>query len=488
MKRSTITAVLVSLIALPSLASVAFAGGFEFPANGTEALGRGGAFTAKADSPLALEYNLGGLARQRGTKLLFDSNLVFNTYEFTRAGTYPDSPSDVPYGGMPFPKVSNTGGVFYAPFIGLTTDFNKFDRWTFAFGVFGPSSVGNRTYGTVQKTAIGDVPSPQRYDIVTANLLIAYPTFAASVRATKWLDIGVAVHLVVAIFDLGNSSFSDLGTSLCKTQESAVCDSATRIQTSGFTATAALGAMLHPHKSIDIGVNVRGPVKVDTSGTVNATPPQAATIPLNQERAEFHSQLPWIVRAGVRYKIVGADNFEHGDVELDGTYEAWSQAEGDGSKINIPNLGPFSDINPTITHNYRDTFSARLGGAYNVRLPAGVLSLRLGGFFDSAATRYKDTRMDFDTMAKYGGTAGAGYSVRGITFNLGYAFIYEPDRNVTNGDIQSINGVSGGMTTSAGPTPVVNNGLYHAQNQIVSVGLIIAWDQLLKKRKTKDWD
>jgi long-subunit fatty acid transport protein len=308
------------------------------------------------------------------------------------------------------------------------------------------------------------------------------------VRATKWLDIGVALHLAVAIFDLGNSSFSDLGPNLCKSLEAAVCDSATRIQTHGFTATASLGAMIHPHRSIDIGINVRGPVKIDTDGTVDATPPQAATIPLNQEKASFHSRMPWVVRAGVRYKFVGADKFEHGDIELDGTYEAWNEAEGDGSKINIPNLGPFSDINPTITHNYRDTFSARLGGAYNIRLPSGVLSLRLGAYFDSSATKYKDTRMDFDTMAKYAGTAGVGYSVRGISLNVAYAYIYEPDRNVTNGDIQSINGVSGGNTTSSGPTPVVNNGLYHAQNQIVSVGLIIAWDQLLKKRKTHDWD
>src|SRR5205814_3919354 len=100
--------------------------------------------------------NLAGLAKQRGTKLLFDSNLVFNTFDFTRAGTYPDDPKDAPYGGMPFPKVS-ASGLFYAPFIGLTTDFNKFDRWTFAFALFGPSSVGNRVYGAVQKTAVGDV-------------------------------------------------------------------------------------------------------------------------------------------------------------------------------------------------------------------------------------------------------------------------------------------------------------------------------------------
>ena len=92
-------------------------------------------------------------------------------------------------------------------------------------------------------------------------------------------------------------------------------------------------------------------------------------------------------------------------------------------------------------------------------------------------------------MAKYGGTAGLGYSVRGVTLNMAYAYIYEPDRNVTNGDIQSINGVANGTTmTQSGQTPVVNNGLYHARNMVMSFGLQIAWDELLRRRKTVDWN
>ncbi len=483
-------ALLVAIVAAPSLA---WAGGFEFPDNGTEALGRGAAFTAKADSPLAIEYNVGGLAKQRGTRLLFDSNLVFNTYQFTRAGTFPDSPSDVPYGGMPYPQVQNIGGLFYAPFIGVTTDLNMFDRWTFAVGVFGPSSVGNRTYGTIVHTPTGDVPAPSRYDVVTANLIVAYPTLAAAFRATKWLDVGLALHLVVGIFDLSNVAFTDLGigpTSNCHTLESAACDSSTRIRTNAFTATAALGAMFHPTRTIDIGLNVRGPADINSSGTVDGTPPPVQpNVMLPQDHAEFHSHLPWVVRVGGRYKFMGADKFEHGDVELDGTYEAWGAAEGHGAQVNNPNLGPFSDITPLIVHHYRDTFRARLGGAYNVRLPAGVLSVRAGTFFDSSATHYKDTRLDFDTMAKWAGTVGAGYSVRGVTLNLAYAFIWEPDRNVQNGDIQSINGpANGGTMTGVGPTPVVNDGLYHAQTQILSIGLQIAWDELLRRRKTVDWE
>jgi len=132
-------------VCLPAIAS---AGGLEFPANGTEALGRGGAFTAKADDGTAFEYNVAGFARQRGTRLMLDLNLVFSTLEFQRAGVYPDDPKNpaTPWGGQPFPKVRDTGGVFAAPFFGLSTDFGALDRWTFAVGVYGPSSVGNRTY------------------------------------------------------------------------------------------------------------------------------------------------------------------------------------------------------------------------------------------------------------------------------------------------------------------------------------------------------
>ena len=117
-----------------------------------------------------------------------------------------------------------------------------------------------------------------------------------------------------------------------------------------------------------------------------------------------------------------------------------------------------------------------------------MLALRLGGFYDSAATDLKDQRVDFDTAERYGATAGLGYSVRGVSLNVGYAYMYEPDRNVTNGDIQSINGVANGSTmTTNGPTPVINNGLYHAQNMILSFGLQIAWEELLKRQKTHDW-
>ena len=305
MKRS---AIVLFVLALPS---AAFAGGFEFPDNGTEALGRGATFTAKADSPLAIQYNVAGLARQRGTKLLFDSNIVLQDFEFTRSGSYPvenvpGAMTPLPYSGMPFGKNRNQAGPFFAPFLGLTTDFNKFDRLTFAFGVFGPSSFGNKVWGATVKTATGDAPAPQRYDVVQANLLLMYPTLAAAVRVTKWLDLGLALHLVVGIFDLQNTSITDLGSMFCPNLESANCDSTTHLRTNGVSATGGLGLMLHPHRTIDIGFNARLPIVLNTSGTVDATPPPAVKLPLPQDKATFDTRLPPVVRLGVRYKFLGS--------------------------------------------------------------------------------------------------------------------------------------------------------------------------------------
>ena len=99
------------------------------------------------------------------------------------------------------------------------------DRWTFAVGVYGPSSVGNRTY----PLSVGGVPSPARYDLVQALPLVVFPTAAAAVRATRWLDIGIALHVAVAKFDLTSVSFTDISKGVCPNPEYQPCDSTNKL-------------------------------------------------------------------------------------------------------------------------------------------------------------------------------------------------------------------------------------------------------------------
>src|SRR6266550_3869307 len=63
------------------------ASGFEVPENGTEIMGRAGAWTARADNPMAAALNPAGLAGQ-GTALLVNTNLTWQKFCFARAGTY----------------------------------------------------------------------------------------------------------------------------------------------------------------------------------------------------------------------------------------------------------------------------------------------------------------------------------------------------------------------------------------------------------------
>jgi hypothetical protein len=86
-------------------------------APGAEALGRGGAFAAKADSPLAIEYNVAGLAQLRGTQVLLDGQLQLSAVG-SCLDPYNHQKQRPCYGGL----------------AAVSTDFGVLRRWTFAVG------------------------------------------------------------------------------------------------------------------------------------------------------------------------------------------------------------------------------------------------------------------------------------------------------------------------------------------------------------------
>ncbi len=477
-----ITAALLISSAYALFSQTARGGGNDFPDNDAEAFGRGATFTAKADDPMAIEYNIAGLARMRGTHFIIGGDLIFHSYSFTRAGTYPQE--NQPYGGQPFPTISDKNSIMAIPVLGVTTDFNYFERWTFSVGIFAPHSNGGRDFGSTVTTGGQTWPSPGRYDLTSTALLIVFPTLAAAVRVTKWLDIGLAFHLVSSAFTIQNISFVPTSAQQCPTTESAACDAPIKSSVSGNTATGSLGIMIHPIRPFSIGINLRGPAYIVDKGTLTTPGPAALPLAISGP-ATFKTYLPWVLRGGVRWAFRKA-GFEQGDVEVDADYEAWHAVEGNGDNLSAPNFGPFgTNVNAAILHHYRDTASIRAGGAYNAQLPAGVLTVRAGFWYESAATRPADTRLDFDTMAKLAPTVGLGYAIRGVTLNAAYGYVYEFTRNVTNGDLQSLNGLTGSNTANGVQLPIVNNGYYKANNQVFAFTLGIHWEELLKKAQKR---
>lgn len=480
---------------LSLLSSAAWAGGFELGANGTEALGRGGAFAAKADSPLALDYNVAGLAQLRGTRVVFDNNLFFSQYRFARAGG--DSLGA-------FPEIGDHASQpFWAPWFGLSTDFGFFRRWTFAIGAFGPSSVGKRNFGLFAPSDSNPRrPGPGRYDVVATDLLIVQPTLAIAVRAHRVIDLGFSGQLVAAQFNLSSATYApqDLGgmypkSAACATStEAADCDAFTRVQVQSWDNFALqLGALLHPGGGLHIGAHVRTAVNLGTkpitaSGTVSASePPSIAGFGVGADRMEarFLARLPWIARLGVRYAFSKSGR-EIADIELDGVYESWGQMEGSDNQLTLVNppvlINGGMPIDIRLVHNYRDTFGLRLGGSWRQPLSQSAsLTLRLGAYYDTSATNPADTRIDFDTLSKIGGTGGLGFSLRGLTLNLAYAYLHSMPRTVTDGALVPIDGLTGKPLAIDGrPAPAVNNGDYRGQNHILSLGLSIVFDELAR--------
>ena len=494
---------------LPSLAS---AGGTDLPDNGTEALGRGGAFVAKADNGLALYYNIAGLARQRGTRLTIDGNFVIHDIAFTREGSYPGNPQEptTPFAGQPYEQIHDSSRIFAVPYLGLSTDFGWFKRWTFGFGVYGPPGVGIHNYGvgsdaspiaTVKLKNGMTAPAPSRYDISQTNLLIVLPTLAAAYSPVKYLDLGVALQLVYANFNLTNANITNLGMKLCPgTPENPNCDAYGNLQTSGTTWGFMVSAMAHPVDWIDIGVNYRPQVDVHTEGTIFPTPPPSLKTTIAPAPVNFNSSLPHLLRLGARAVSRYGDGTERADVELDMTYENWSNKNDrwgrsfDGydppqkyrpDHIYSPDfmLGAGGELNVDLNRGYKDTVSIRAGGAYNHRLnDTSRLIARAGVYFDSATTAYEHTRLDFNTAAKYAVTVGGGYKIRGFTLNIAYAFVYSPSRSVTNSVNTAVDAMYGTNYGPNSPVIAVGNGLYEPSTHILSVGVSMNFNEFKTPR------
>lgn len=499
LRRSFLLVSSVALTALGAYPQAARGGGYESGANGTEALGRGGAFTAKADSPLALEYNVAGFGQQRGTRMLFDNNLFFSQLSFQRAG------GDA---AGPYAEVSDHATQpFYAPYFGLSTDFGFFNRWTFAIGAFGPSSIGRRSYGVFASTGPGR-GAASRYDVVATDLLIVQPTFAVAVHPHRVIDIGLSVQQVSAVLNLSSATYVPQSlspqfpmSSVCAKQaEVAGCDAFTRVQVRSFDNWALqLGLLVHPVAGLHIGANVRSAVNlgfkaIEARGTVSAAEPPYLTglgLALGESAATsrmdamFTTWLPWVLRAGVRYAFLKAGR-ELADVELDVVYEAWGHSDGGDNQLTL--LSPPALVNQgmpvslRLVHNYRDTFSIRAGGSFTQPLgSAAALSLRLGAHYDSSATRNADTRIDFDTLDKVGGTLGLGVTVRGLGISLAYAYLHSLPRTVTDGALLPIDGLSGQpLSINGQPAAAINNGDYSGRSHILSIGLSFLFDEIAR--------
>lgn len=456
------------LICLISVAwsPLARAGGFEYPTNGTAALGRGGAFTARADDLTAMEYNPAGLLHIPGSMVYIGDNFTLHSATFT----------PVDHTGAEHPAVKNDAGPFWtAPVVGASTDFGL-ENWRFAVGAYGPSAYGKSSFGrgsldrcfgisgtspedqAARDECFSDPAFAYRHLLVGTDLLLAYYTVSAAYgRKDRW-GIGVSLHWV----DLIRSKYSlfvngDSSIPFAKEQLDieATMDVADHVN---FAAT--IGAWWKPIDALEVAFSARvPPVDFNATGSTRLRfqDSMLAAVYAGGEDSEgllsfddngnptmgaipttLKFSYPMTARLGVRYSHLvgeGEDVRELFDVEFDTVWEGWSVLESfevelegymmmQGKVVNAEEL-PFKPM--SIPKEYKDTWSFRLGGQYS---PVDWLVLRGGGYYETGAVPNEYSHLDFASFDRIGASAGTSFKVDDFTLSLAYSHIFQQDREV----------------------------------------------------------
>lgn len=471
MKRLVLIGPAVTVAAAAALLpSTALAGGIEVPDLGTEALGRGSAFVAKADNLSAFYYNPAGLSKTKGINVLVSANLINMNADFSRRGSDewkclpgadamcdPDTafsgrvfdpmfdpstanPADrgTTASGDPFGTVSNKSLISPVPVVVLQWgDVGKVDGLAIAAGLIPPSAQGFPDY---------DKEGAQRYALRSAEALLVYPGVGVSYRVNRYFSVGG-----VFMNGITHATFNQAARGTINAEDPEIRkenhegDADFSIEVRDWSSPVGIiGVLSNPIDQLEIGVSARTPVFVDAQGSLTYTASEDVagrsgltcdgfdpdTAGLDEdltwtcEGVAFRQELPWIVRAGARYV------HPRFDIEVDYVYEAWgSTADGwdidmcdadddaEGAdvcksgpiEVGISGSGAVPVLDTVLPKNFRDVHSVRLGS--DVAVLPKLLDVRAGGWWQSSAypKNFETFSVDFPVAMQFAVTAGLTY-------------------------------------------------------------------------------
>ncbi|HEY4177429.1 MAG TPA: outer membrane protein transport protein [Kofleriaceae bacterium] len=493
-------------VATSLVSSTALAGGIFVPGSGAVSASRAGAAVASADDGEALTINPAGLAKTTGTTITISLELVRYFMSFARRGVYDDVSNpgfQPPYQGQPYKTVTNdpsppTGiGKFQPiPVVAVVSDLHGLvPGLHLAVGLYAPTAYPFRNMTNGYKfPAAGDpnadltTPPPgSRYDILTQESRVLLPSIAASYRIIPQLDVG-------ARFTAGNlesqTQVAVWGTP-SNFEERVSEDSlfSAKIK-DNFIPAFGLGMTYRPTPFLEFGANYSSPLIIKAHGTATSVKGpdvdanrQIGPVPdadtqcgkggtMEEQKACISLQLPQTATIGGRYKFLGKNGHENGDIELDLGWENW------GKKCALDADGQFKDPSCTSPGQYRvvidsglyvngeyqqpleksvnnynlkDTYSVRLGGSYQIPLGEAVdadrIVVRGGISYDSQAANDGWLRAALDGAARETFTVGGAYKTKKWMASLGVGYVYEGSN--TNGGAKA-DGTDCNPTLAAG--------------------------------------
>jgi long-chain fatty acid transport protein len=481
--------VFTTLVGTAMFAGVALAdGGYYSGTLGARATGRGGAFTAKADDLSAVSFNPAGLANLETTLVEIDNQSSYNAYSFTRAPTNDYSVTGAPL--VTFDKVSNDKPwQALVPMLGVASKLGRKD-WGFALAAYAPPGISQLAFPLADGQRDG-----QRYMMIDREAIILKYVASAAWKYHEVFGVGATAEWI-HVPRLNYSLMIDgSGTTQADNPVRSTYDMVVRMKGSAlFTFNAILGAWYRPVPSLMFGLSGQVvPSNIVTHSTIEVTPLDASLDPRGVRLTRNGSPandvtvtlpLPLLARAGARYRNL-VNNRERFDVELDVEYVTWSRVkrftiETNGLQANYS--GQVVDLNQIkIEKHWRDTLGVKLGGDYAV-LP-GRLTLRAGGYYESAVADPAYANVDFPGAAQFGGALGASLFVRRFEVVAAYMLKLQPSVSVSEANARVYQQVPASLCPTdptncnpnllpGQPSPAINAGTYNATSHFLALSLV----------------
>jgi long-subunit fatty acid transport protein len=484
---------ILAALALVSVTTRARAGGNEYNGAGTRAAGRGGAFAARADDPMALQLNPALMSDLTGVQLLLNLNLGFSQSCQARPGSYGDpgrtqgEPTRFAPGWEtnPFPEVCNE--TPFSPGASLAATFQLAEGLTLGVGVLTPYASGMKQFGAEDGTvAGGTLPAPNRYNLVSQNLFQIFPSVGVGYRVAPWLALGATFQ-----WGITNIRYTNYGSSSSGGEDPALDIRTALAVNDYFTPAVIASAAVRPMRGLDVMVGFRYLDDVKAGGTLTLRAhdfddPAERNATTVVDGVRLLAQQSSAITFGVRYGHArsgaageGVSEAVHDrmstelfDIELDAVYELHNRVKEYVVSIprdataDVPASGVSSAPLPDqirLPHNWQNQLSLRLGGDWNV-LP-GRLALRLGGAYETSGVDPRYVQLDFINGERISVHGGATVRFGQLDLSLAYLHIFQTDIVSTATDTV---GLPQSALSDAGA--IVNQGTFTGSFDVLSLG------------------
>lgn len=480
-----------ALVSVSSVSSLAHATGvIEFPDNGSEQGGRGGAWIARASDPLATFYNPAGLAGQP-TRLVLQGNVNFQSTCMHRLKAANDLTAD-PDGTQPghyYPNVCSVNGAGVDPQLAMTYRVNK----RIGIGIMpllapsaGASTVSFPRFVEETPSATSKFqtyePGPTRYMLTDANLLVLTPTIGIGVEVMDRLRLGASFSWGIASLSFTNAVATSGNASTSSSYPPASGDVQAKASVSDlFIPGFTLGAIYSPTDDFDVAawfkwsdaIKAAGDIQTTTNyyqkstalGQPNSLSNNGNTALPNcgvtggkdicgsGDNVHIQVNIPIEAKVGFRYHRrrsdvpydehvrdpMAQDRF---DIEADLTYANDSSFQNlqvrlpgtasGGGIVPINGIPAVAPPNADIPHFFKDVYGVRLGGDYNV-IP-DTWAIRGGGFLQSSAQNAQYQNVDFAGSLNGGLALGTTFRIHlskeranAFEVSLGYEHVFYVD-------------------------------------------------------------